>query len=160
MLTTLLAAAVVSFFETTIAQWAALVVFLPMISAVGGNAGMQSLTVVVRGLAVGDVAPGDSMRAIRKELAIGLTNGFVLGLAIGLLAFGWKGSLLLGLVAGAAMMLNQVIGALSGVAVPFGLHKCGIDPAMASSIFVTTITDVVGFLVFLGLAALVLRAFA
>jgi len=67
---------------------------------------------------------------------------------------------LLGMVAGAAMMLNQVIGALSGVAVPFGLHKCGIDPAMASSIFVTTITDVVGFLVFLGLAALVLHAFA
>jgi len=157
MLTTLLAAAVVSFFEATISRWAALVVFLPMISAVGGNAGMQALTVIVRGLALGDVAPGDAMRAVRKELAIGLANGVVLGLAIGLLAFGWKGSLLLGSIAGAAMMLNQVVGALSGVAVPFGLRRCGIDPAMASSIFVTTITDVIGFLVFLGFAAMALR---
>jgi magnesium transporter len=157
MLTTLLAATVVSFFEATISRWAALVVFLPMISAVGGNAGMQALTVIVRGLALGDVAPGDAMRAMRKELAIGLANGVVLGLAIGLLAFGWKGSLLLGSIAGAAMMLNQVIGALSGVAVPFGLRRCGIDPAMASSIFVTTITDVIGFLVFLGFAAMALR---
>jgi len=157
MLTTLLAAAVVSFFEATISRWAALVVFLPMISAVGGNAGMQALTVIVRGLALGDVAPGDAMRAVRKELAIGVANGVVLGLAIGLLAFGWKGSLLLGSIAGAAMMLNQVIGALSGVAVPFGLRRCGIDPAMASSIFVTTITDVIGFLVFLGFAAMALR---
>jgi magnesium transporter len=157
MLTTLLAAGVVSFFETTITQWAALVIFLPMISAVGGNAGMQALTVVVRAFALGEVTSGDAIRAVRKELAIGLTNGFVLGLLIGLLALGWKGSLLLGTVAGAAMMLNQIIGALSGVAVPFGLRRCGIDPAMASSIFVTTITDVIGFLVFLGLAAIALR---
>ncbi len=159
MLTTLLAAAVVSFYEETIARWAALVVFLPMISAVGGNAGMQALTVIVRGLALGDVTAGDTMRAVRKELAIGLANGFVLGAAIGLLAFGWKGSLLLGMVAGAAMLLNQIAGTLSGVAVPFGLRRCGIDPAMASSIFVTTITDVIGFFVFLGLAAAAMQAF-
>jgi magnesium transporter len=157
MLTTLLAGAVVSLFEATISRWAALVVFLPMISAVGGNAGMQVLTVIVRGLALGDVAPGDAMRAVRKELAIGVTNGMVLGVVIGLLAFGWKGSLVLGLVAGAAMLLTQVIGALSGLAVPFGLRRCGVDPAMASSIFVTTITDVIGFLVFLGFAAMALR---
>lgn len=154
MLTTMLAAAVVSFFEETISRWAVLVVFLPMISAVGGNAGMQTLTVIVRGLALGDVAPGDAMRAVRKELAIGLANGLALGFLIGLLAFGWKGSLVLGAVAGTAMLLNQMVGTLSGVAVPFGLRKCGVDPALASSIFVTTITDVIGFLVFLGLAAL------
>jgi len=159
MLTTLLAAAVVSFFEGTISRWAALAVFLPMISAVGGNAGMQALTVIVRGLALGDVTPGDAMRAVRKELAIGLANGIVLGCLIGLLAFGWKESLLLGIVAGAAMLLNQIVGTLSGVAVPFGLRKCGIDPALASSIFVTTITDVIGFLVFLGLAALAIAKF-
>jgi magnesium transporter len=159
MLTTLLAAAVVSYFEDTIARWAALVAFLPMISAVGGNAGMQALTVIVRGLALGEVVDGDALRAVRKELAIGLANGFVLGLAIGLLAFGWKGSVLLGVVAAAAMLLNQVVGALSGVAIPFGLRRCGIDPALASSIFVTTITDVIGFLVFLGLAALAMRVY-
>jgi magnesium transporter len=158
MLTTLLAAAVVSYFEETIARWAALVVFLPMISAVGGNAGMQALTVIVRGLALGEVAPGDAVRAARKELAIGVANGFVLGVITGILAFGWKGSLVLGIVAGAAMLLNQIVGALAGVAVPFGLRRCGVDPALASSIFVTTITDVIGFLVFLGLAALALRA--
>jgi magnesium transporter len=157
MLTTLLAGAVVSFFEGTISRWAALVVFLPMISAVGGNAGMQVLTVIVRGMALGDVAPGDALRAMRKELLIGLVNGVVLGLAIGLLALGWKGSLLLGSVAGGAMLLTQVIGALSGLAVPFGLRRCGVDPALASSIFVTTITDVIGFLVFLGFAAMALR---
>jgi magnesium transporter len=154
MLTTLLAAAVISLFEETIARWAALVVFLPMISAVGGNAGMQTLTIIVRGLALGDVTPGDALRAVRKELAIGLVNGIALGFMIGLLAFGWKGSLVLGAVSGAAMLLNQMVGTLSGVAVPFGLRKCGVDPALASSIFVTTITDVIGFLAFLGLAAM------
>lgn len=157
MFTTLLAAAVVSYFETTIAQWAALVMFLPMISAVGGNAGMQALTVVVRGMAVGEVTRGDAFRAMRKELAIGLVNGFVLGVAIGLLALGWKHSLVLGVVAATAMMLNQMVGTLSGVAVPFGLRRLGVDPALASSIFVTTITDVIGFLVFLGFAAATLR---
>ena len=157
MLTTLLAAAVVSHFEETISRWAALVVFLPMISAVGGNAGMQALTVIVRGLALGDVTPGDAMRAVRKELAIGIANGVVLGTLIGLLAFGWKESLLLGMIAGAAMLLNQIVGTMSGVAVPFGLRRCGVDPAMASSIFVTTITDVIGFLIFLGLANALMR---
>ena len=159
MLTTLLAAAVVSFFEETIARWAALVMFLPMISAVGGNAGMQAVTVIVRGLALGDVAPGDASRAVRKELAIGLANGFVLGVLIGVLAFGWKGSLVLGAVAGLAMLLNQIAGTLAGVAVPFGLRKCGIDPALASSIFVTTLTDMIGFLIFLGLATAALRTY-
>lgn len=159
MLSTLLAAAIVSFFEDTISRWAALVIFLPIISAVGGNAGMQALTVIVRGLALGDIAPGDAMRAVRKELAIGLANGVALGCGIGLLAFGWKQSLVLGIISGAAMLFNQIVGTMSGVAVPFGLRKCGIDPAMASSIFVTTITDVVGFLVFLGLAAAAMQAF-
>ena len=83
----------------------------------------------------------------------------IFGLAIGVLAFGWKGSVLLGVVAAAAMLLNQIVGALSGVAIPFGLRRCGIDPALASSIFVTTITDVIGFLVFLGLAALAMRVY-
>jgi magnesium transporter len=150
---------VVSFFEDTIARWAALVAFLPMISAVGGTAGMQALTVIVRGLALGEVVDGDAMRAVRKELAIGLANGLVLGFAIGLLAFGWKGSILLGVVAAVAMLLNQIVGALSGVAIPFGLRRCGVDPALASSIFVTTLTDVIGFLVFLGLAALAMRIY-
>jgi magnesium transporter len=157
LLTALGAATVVGIFEGTLARWTALMVFLPLISAVAGNTGNQALTVIIRALALGEVAAGDSLRVLRKELAIGLANGFLLGLAIGLLAFGWKGSLMLGVVTGVAMWLNQIIGALSGVVVPFGLRRCGVDPALASSIFVTTITDTIGFLVFLGLATLTLK---
>lgn len=159
LLTALGAATVVGIFEGTLARWTALMVFLPVISAVAGNTGNQALTVIIRALALGEVAAGDALRVLRKELAIGLANGFLVGLAIGLLAFGWKGSLMLGAVTGAAMWLNQIIGALSGVAVPFGLRRCGVDPALAASIFVTTITDVIGFLLFLGLATVVLRLY-
>ncbi len=157
--TTLLAATVVGLFESTISRWTALVVFLPLISAVGGNAGIQALTVIIRGFAIGDVAPGDALRALKKELLIGVVNGFILGFVIGRIGFGWKGSLPLGIVAGAAMLFNQIAGALSGVAIPFGLKWCKVDPALASSIFVTTVTDIIGFFVFLGLAALAMRAY-
>jgi magnesium transporter len=127
-------------------------VFLPLICAVAGNAGNQALTVIIRSLALGEVAHGDALRALRKELFIGAANGVVLGFVIGLIAFSWKGSVLLGIVAGTAMLLNQILGALAGVAVPFGLRRCKVDPALASSIFVTALTDTMGFLVFLGLA--------
>lgn len=157
LLTALGAATVVGIFEGTLARWTALMVFLPLISAVAGNTGNQALTVIIRALALGEVAAGDALRVLRKELAIGMANGFLLGTAIGLLAFGWKGSLMLGVVTGVAMWLNQIIGALAGVAVPFGLRRCGVDPALAASIFVTTITDVIGFLLFLGLATGVLH---
>ncbi len=159
LITALGAATVVSFFEGTISRWTALVAFLPLICAVAGNAGNQALTVIIRSLALGEVAPGDALRALRKELFIGATNGFVLALAIGLIAFSWKGSVLLGVVAGTAMLLNQILGALAGVAVPFGLKWCKVDPALASSIFVTALTDTMGFLVFLGLATLAIRVF-
>ncbi len=152
-------AAVVAAFEGTIARWTALAIFLPLISAVAGNAGIQALTVIIRSLALGEVTSGDALRAFRKELAIGLINGVALGMAIGLIGYGWKGSLMLGCVAGVAMLLNQILGAISGVVIPFGLRYLKIDPALASSIFVTTLTDVVGFLVFLGLAALAMRQF-
>lgn len=155
--TALGAAAVVSFFESTLSHWTALVAFLPLICAVSGNAGNQALTVIIRSLALGEVAPGDSFRALRKELSIGAANGLVLAVAIGLIAFFWKGTVLLGLVAGTAMLLNQVIGACAGVVIPFGLRWCKIDPALAASIFVTALTDTMGFLVFLGLATMAIR---
>lgn len=160
LITALGAATVVSFFEGTISRWTALVAFLPLICAVAGNAGNQALTVIIRSLALGEVAPGDAMQALRKELFIGAGNGVVLALAIGLIAFGWKGSVLLGVVAGTAMFLNQILGALAGVAIPFGLKWCKVDPALASSIFVTALTDTMGFLVFLGLATVALRMFS
>jgi len=157
--TALGAAVVVSFFEDTIARWTALVAFLPLICAVAGNGGNQALTVIIRSLAVGDVAPGDALRAVRKELLIGGTNGLALALVIGLIAYTWKQSALLGAVAGTAMLVNQMIGAVAGVAIPFGLKMCNIDPALASSIFVTALTDTMGFLVFLGAATVTMRAF-
>jgi magnesium transporter len=88
-----------------------------------------------------------------------MVNGIVLGLAIGLIGFIWKGSALLGVVAGAAMAVNQIIGAVLGVVAPLTMRKCGVDPALASSIFVTTFTDMLGFLVFLGLAAVAMAVF-
>ncbi len=150
---------VVSLFEGTISRWSALVAFLPLISAVAGNGGNQSLTVIIRSFALGDVTAGDALRTLRKELCLGAANGLVLALAIGLIAFVWKQSALLGVVAGFAMVLNQIIGALAGVAVPFGLKQLKVDPALASSIFVTAITDTLGFLVFLGAATAAMRLF-
>ncbi|MGV3774069.1 MAG: magnesium transporter [Verrucomicrobiales bacterium] len=160
LLTAFGAASVVSIFESTVARWTALVAFLPLICAVAGNAGNQALTVVIRSLALGEVTPGDGARALKKELFIGIANGSALATAIGLIAFAWKGSLLLGIVAGAAMWLNQIIGAVSGVAIPFVLRWAKVDPALASSILVTAVTDTMGFLVFLGTAAFAIQIFS
>lgn len=155
--TAFLAAAVVSLFESTIAQWTALAIFLPIIAGQGGNAGMQTLTVIIRDLALGELSPGDGRRALFKEATLGLVNGLAVGLAVGLIGYVWKGSYVLGGVACTAMVLNQLAAAISGVLIPFGLKVLRVDPALASSIFVTTVTDVAGFFFFLGLAALAMR---
>jgi len=157
--TAFLAAFVVGLFESTIAKWTALAVFLPVIAGQGGNAGMQTLTVIVRDLALGEISPGDGRRALAKELMLGLVNGLAIGLVVGLIGWWWKRSPALGLVAFAAMVLNQLSAALAGVAIPFGLKALRIDPALASSIFVTTVTDVAGFFFFLGLAVMAMRCF-
>ncbi|MBI4661483.1 MAG: magnesium transporter [Verrucomicrobia bacterium] len=155
--TAFLAAIVVGWFEDTIARWTALAIFLPIIAGQGGNAGMQTLTVIIRDLALGELAPGDGRKALIKEIILGLINGLAIGLVVGVLGYLWKGSASLGFVAGTAMLLNQLAAALSGVLIPFGLKVLKIDPALASSIFVTTVTDVAGFFFFLGLAALCMR---
>ncbi|HRZ44055.1 MAG TPA: magnesium transporter [Candidatus Paceibacterota bacterium] len=151
------AAAVVNLFEGTIARWTALAVFLPIIAGQGGNAGMQTLTVIIRDLALGEISPGEGRKALLKEITLGLVNGLAIGLIVGLIGWAWKGSALLGLVAGAAMLLNQLAAALSGVVIPLGLKLLRVDPALASSIFLTTVTDVGGFFFFLGLAAIALH---
>ena len=155
--TAFLAASVVGLFESTIAKWTALAVFLPVIAGQGGNAGMQTLTVIVRDLALGEISPGDGRRALFKELMLGLVNGIAVGLVVGLIGWWWKDSMTLGLVAFAAMVLNSLSAAFAGVAIPFGLKAIRVDPALASSIFVTTVTDVAGFFFFLGLAAVAMR---
>lgn len=157
LLTAFAAAAVVGFFETTIAKWTVLAVFLPVVAGQGGNAGMQTLTVIIRDMALGEINPGDGRRALIKELLLGAANGVVIGIAVGLVGFLWKGSIALGVVACCAMFLSQLMAGLAGVMVPFALKFFKVDPAMASSIFVTTITDVAGFFFFLGFAAFVMK---
>jgi magnesium transporter len=155
--TAFLAAFVVGLFEDTIAKWTALAIFLPIVAGQGGNAGMQTLTVIIRDMALGELAPGDGRRALFKEAILGAINGVAIGIVVGLIGWWWKDSPELGLVAGAAMVLNQLAAALSGVLIPFGLKWLKVDPAMASSIFLTTVTDVAGFFFFLGLAAIALQ---
>jgi len=154
-----LAGAVISFFESTIAKWAALAMFLPIIGGMGGNAGMQTLTVIIREMALGEMAPGDGWKALNKELLLGVLNGLAIGAIVGIIGYIWRGSPILGVIVGVAMLLNLVAAALSGVLVPYTLKWCRVDPALASSIFVTTVTDVGGFLFFLGLAALAMKWF-
>jgi len=155
--TAFLAAGVVAFFEDTIARLTALAVILPIIAGQGGNAGMQTLTVIIRDMALGELSAGDGRRALFKELVLGLVHGLAVGPVVGLLCYLWSGSLLFGVVAGVAMVLNQLAAALFGVMIPFGLKWLKIDPALASSIMVTTVTDVAGFFFLLGLAALAMN---
>jgi magnesium transporter len=157
--TAFLAASVVGLFEGTIAKWTALAVFLPIIAGQGGNAGMQTLTIIIRDLALGELTLGDGRRALIKEIILGLLNGLAIGLVVGLVGWLWKGSLMLALVAGAAMLLNMLAAALSGVLIPLGLKAMRLDPALASSIFLTTVTDVAGFFFFLGLATMGMKWF-
>lgn len=157
--TAFLAAATVGLFEGTIAQWTALVVFLPIVAGQGGNAGMQTLTIIIRDLALGELAPGDGRKALTKEIILGLVNGVAIGVVVGVIGWLWKGSATLGFVAGAAMVLNQLAAVVSGVMIPLGLKTFRLDPALASSIFLTTVTDVAGFFFFLGLAAVGLKWF-
>ena len=157
--TAFLAGAVVQIFEGTIARWTALAIFLPIVAGQGGNAGAQTLTVIVREMALGEMSKGDGRRALIKEAILGVCNGLAIGVLVGVVAYFWKGKAMLGLIVGVAMLLNMIAAALSGVFVPYTLRAFKVDPALASSIFVTTVTDVAGFFFFLGLAAVMLHFF-
>jgi magnesium transporter len=152
--TAFLAAAVVGMFEETIAAWTALAIFLPIVAGQGGNAGAQTLTVIIRDMALGEISKGDGRKALAKEAFLGLLNGIVIGLIVGVISYAWKGSFDLGIVVSIAMVLNMVAAGISGVLVPYTLRAFKIDPALASSIIMTTVTDVAGFFFFLGLASL------
>jgi magnesium transporter len=120
----------------------------------GGNAGTQTMTVAVRALATRHLTPLNALKVIVRETAVGLANGLLFAAAMGAFAYWWFGSDLLGMVIGAAMVINLIAAALSGILIPMALDKLHIDPAIASGVFVTTVTDCVGFFAFLGLAAL------
>lgn len=154
LVTAFLASSVVRVFEGTIASWAALAAFMPIVAGMGGNAGTQTLTVFVRGIALGEIDWKTGFRPILKEIAVGLGNGAVLGLLTGLIVWFWVGDPRLALILFAAMIFNMVVAGFAGGLVPILLKRLDFDPAISSSIFVTTFTDVCGFFVFLGLATL------
>ncbi|MBL8908868.1 MAG: magnesium transporter [Rhizobiales bacterium] len=152
--TAILASWVISWFDATIEQMVALAVLMPIVASMGGNAGTQTMTVAVRALATRHLGPVNAMRVTLRESAVALINGLFFALIMGLFAWWWFGSDGLGMVIGAAMIINLLAAALAGILVPLALDSLDIDPAIASGVFVTTVTDVVGFFAFLGLAAL------
>lgn len=157
MATLFVAITVVSAFEWVIAGMVALATFLPLVSGEGGNAGSQTTTVIVRGMALGEVDERTGMRALAKELAAALINGAVIGLGTGLAIYLWKGEAIIAVAAGLAMVLNFLVAALAGVLVPVALKLIRVDPALASAAFVTAVTDTLGFLFFLGIATLLIQ---
>ncbi|MGB6389281.1 MAG: magnesium transporter [Methyloceanibacter sp.] len=154
LVTALVASAVISVFEATIEQMVALAVLMPIVASMGGNAGTQTMTVAVRALATQDLGPVNAVRVIMRESVVGLLNGLLFAGIMAAIVFFWFGSGPLGLVIALAMIVNLVAAALAGILIPLGLEELGLDPAIASGVFVTTVTDVVGFFAFLGLAAL------
>lgn len=156
LVTCIFASLVISVFEETIAAVVALAVLMPIVASMGGNAGTQTLTVAVRALATRDLTRANAMRIITRELWVGLANGMAFAVIIGVIGYVWFSSYALGLVLAAAMIINLVVAGLAGILIPICLDKLGADPALASGAFVTTVTDIVGFFVFLGLAAMFL----
>ena len=153
--TAFLASAVISLFEATIEQIVALAVLMPIVASMGGNAGTQTLTVVVRALATHELSSANSLRVVGKELLVGLINGSIFAVMVGVIALIWFGPMI-GVVIGCAMIINLVVAGLCGALIPLGLDRVGVDPAVASAVFLTTVTDVVGFFAFLGLASAIL----
>lgn len=156
LFTALMGVFVITQFEGTIAKLVALAALMPMVAGMGGNAGTQALTVTVRALAAGELTAATAWRTLRKELAVGAVNGVTFLVAGGALAFVWFRDPVLAAVFGSALLINLIVAAVVGTTVPLILDRLGQDPAVASSVFLTAITDVVGFFAFLGLASLFL----
>jgi magnesium transporter len=155
--TAFLAAAVVALFEDIIAQMTILAVFLPVVAGQGGNAGAQSLAVVMRGLVMREIPPNQMLRLIVKEGRLGILNGAVIGIVTALVAWLWQGNPYLGVVIGLGMLVNLFFAGLAGASIPLLMKRIGIDPAQSSSIILTTVTDVLGFVAFLGFAVIFQR---
>jgi len=152
--TAILASVVISLFDATIEQMVALAVLMPIVASMGGNAGTQTMTIAVRAIATQDLGPVNALRVIGRETAVGVLNGLLFAAIMGTIVYFWFGSGPLGFVIAAAMIVNLIVAALAGILIPLGLEGLGLDPAIASGVFVTTVTDVVGFFAFLSLAAI------
>ena len=154
--TAIIASLIIAQFDMVIEQIVALAVLMTIVASMGGNAGTQTLTVAVRALATKDLTSTNALRIVTREGLVGLLNGAVFAVVMGGATWWWYSDPSLGIVLGVAMIINMFVAALAGILVPIGLEKVGADPALASAVFVTTVTDVVGFFAFLGLAAIVL----
>jgi magnesium transporter len=154
--TAVAASLVIGMFQAEIERVVALAVLMPIVASMGGNAGTQTLTVAVRALAVKELTPRNALNIVGKEVVVGGVNGIIFAFLVCGIAYFWFNDILIGLVIGAAMIINLFVAGLAGILVPLGLDRAGVDPAVASSVILTTITDVVGFFCFLGLAVLVL----
>ncbi len=152
LVTAVLASAVIGMFDATIEQMVALAVLMPIVASMGGNAGTQTMTVTVRALSTRELDQFNIRRLITRETLVGIVNGLIFAVIIGVVTAVWFGNIALGGVIAVAMVINMVAAGISGILIPLGLNKVGVDPAVASSAFVTTVTDVVGFFAFLGLS--------
>ncbi|WP_412563903.1 magnesium transporter [Thalassobius sp. MITS945101] len=156
LITAIMASLVIDMFSTTIDQMVALAVLMPIVASMGGNAGTQTMTVAVRALATRDLTAQNALRVVKREVSVGIVNGALFGLVMAGVAVLWFGVPMLAAVIGLAMLGTHIAAALGGIVIPMALDRLNIDPALASGPFVTTVTDVVGFFAFLGLAAQVL----
>lgn len=156
LLTAILASLVIGIYEDTIEKLVALAVLMPIVASMGGNAATQTMTVTVRAIATREISSANVSRSILREFKVAVLNGILLSILSGMVAVLWFGDMILGAVFLAAMIFNLIVAGLCGILVPLALEKLKQDPAIASSVFVTTITDVVGFFAFLGLASVVL----
>ena len=153
LLTALMASWVIGLFANTLSQFVALAILMPIVSSMGGIAGSQTLTIVIRGLALGQVSSTNTRILLVKELAIGVVNGIIWSLFVAIIAIAWFQSYEIGVIIAIALFINLTIAALSGVLIPVMMDKMGIDPALAGSVMLTAVTDIVGFMAFLGLAS-------
>lgn len=156
LITAILAAFVISFFEGTIQKIVALAALMPIVASMGGNAGTQTLAVAVRGLATKELSSTNAWRVMLKEFLVGSINGFIFAIIMGVIAWLWYTDVKLGLVIGIAMIVNLMAAGFAGIAIPIVIDRLGLDPATSAAVFLTTITDVIGFFAFLGLASLFL----
>ncbi|EIJ41900.1 Mg2+ transporter MgtE [Beggiatoa alba B18LD] len=154
LLTAFLASYVIGQFENALSQIVALAVLMPIVASMGGIAGTQTLTVMIRGIALGKVSSANAFWLLKKEVAVGVLNGLIWAVVVGIVAMIWFSSIKLGLVIGAAIVINLFFAAFSGMLLPLILKRLSIDPALAGGVILTTVTDVIGFAAFLGLATL------
>ena len=158
--TAFLAAMAIGLFETTIGKVVALAVLLPLVTSQGGMGGIQTLTLAVRSMALGELPSTQGMRLVSRELMLGTAHGVLFGLLVGIVAYAWKGDYMLGVVLAISMLGNMVIAGMTGAGVPLLLRKAGLDPAVSSAVFITTFTDIMGILLFLGIATVVIERLA